>query len=103
MHLGVASGMIYLFHAGVLLANTIAFFTAFIFSYVFQTLYVFNSRFHVKRFLKFFLVQYGAFLLSYLLSSVVQLKNDYLHTLVIVIIIPIVGFIIHKFWTFKEF
>lgn len=103
VHLGVAWGMIYLFDAGVLFANSVAFFTAFIFSYIFQTLYVFQSHFHLKRFIRFFLVQYGAFLASYLLSNVVQLENSYFQTLLIVVIMPVVTFIIHKFWTFKEF
>ncbi|MBD3796131.1 MAG: GtrA family protein [Campylobacterales bacterium] len=103
IHLLSAWGVIYLFDVSVFVANTVAFFTAFIFSYIFQTLFVFNSHFHVRKFIKFFLVQYGAFLLSYLLSNIVELQNSYLHTLLIVVIMPLVTFIIHKFWTFKEF
>ena len=103
IHLGTAWGVIYLFHLSVFSANSVAFFTAFIFSYIFQTLYVFVTHFHIKRFLKFFLVQYGTFLFSFLISDVFVIENAYLHTLLIVAIMPLVTFVIHKFWTFKEF
>ena len=102
VHLLTAWAIIYFFSASVFIANTFAFFTAFIFSYIFQTLYVFNTHFHIKRFMKFFLVQYGTFLASYLLSDVFVIQNGYLHTLLIVAIMPLITFVIHKFWTFKE-
>ncbi len=102
VHLFTAWVIIYFFSASVFIANTFAFFTAFIFSYIFQTLYVFNTHFHIKRFMKFFLVQYGTFLASYLLSDVFVIQNGYLHTLLIVAIMPLITFVIHKFWTFKE-
>ena len=102
IHLFSAWAVIYLFSASVFFANTFAFFTAFIFSYIFQTLYVFNSTFHFKKFIKFFSVQFSAFLLSYLLSDIVVIPNSYLHTLLIVAIMPLITFVIHKFWTFKK-
>ena len=102
VHLLTAWAIIYFFSASVFIANTFAFFTAFIFSYIFQTLYVFNTHFHFKRFMKFFFVQYGTFLTSYLLSDVFVIQNGYLHTLLIVAIMPLITFVIHKFWTFKE-
>jgi len=102
VHLLTAWAIIYLFDASVFISNTFAFFTAFIFSYIFQTLYVFKSTFHFKKLLKFFLVQYGTFLFSYLLSELFVVQNSYLHTLLIVAIMPLITFLIHKFWTFKE-
>ncbi|WP_193114251.1 GtrA family protein [Sulfurimonas marina] len=102
IHLGVASGVIYFFQAGVFIANSIAFFTAFMFSYIFQTLFVFTTSFQLKKLFRFFLVQYGTFLFSYILSNIIELSNAYLHTALIVVIMPLVTFIIHKFWTFKE-
>ena len=103
IHLFTAWAIIYFFTASAFSANTLAFFTAFIFSYVFQTLYVFHSTFHKKKIVKFFFVQYGTFLLSYLVSNVFMMQNSYLHTLIIVAIMPLITFVIHKFWTFKEF
>jgi putative flippase GtrA len=102
IHLFTAWAVIYFFAASVFTANLVAFLTAFGFSYIFQTLYVFNSSFHFVKFIKFFAVQFGSFLLAYLLSDVFLLTNSYLHTLLIVAIMPIVTFVIHKFWTFKE-
>jgi putative flippase GtrA len=102
VHLLTAWAIIYLFAASVFIANTVAFFTAFIFSYIFQTLYVFNTHFHIKRFMKFFLVQYGTFLFSFVISDIFPIANSYLHTLLIVAIMPLITFVIHKFWTFKE-
>jgi putative flippase GtrA len=102
VHLFTAWAIIYFFAASVFVSNTLAFFTAFIFSYIFQTLYVFNTSFHPKKFIKFFLVQYGTFLFSYLLSGIFPIQNSYLHTLLIVAIMPLITFVIHKFWTFKK-
>ncbi|HIP13930.1 MAG TPA: GtrA family protein [Sulfurimonas autotrophica] len=103
VHLFTAWAIIYFFATSVFVANTLAFFTAFVFSYIFQTLYVFHSTFHIKKIVKFFSVQYGTFLFSYLVSDVFVIQNSYLHTLIIVAIMPLITFVIHKFWTFKEF
>lgn len=102
VHLFTAWANIYLFNASVFVSNTFAFFTAFIFSYIFQTLYVFSTNFHLKKFIKFFLVQYGTFLFSYLFSKLFSIHNSYLHTLLIVVIMPLIAFLMHKFWTFRE-
>ena len=102
IHLLTAWALIYLFGLAVLSANSVAFLTAFGFSYIFQTLYVFGSTFHFVKFLKFFGVQFCTFLLSFVLSDIFPVTNSYLHTLLIVAIMPLVTFVIHKFWTFKE-
>jgi len=102
IHLGVAWLLLYIFTDSVFFANLFAFLTAFGFSYIFQTLYVFKSTFHFKKLLKFFAVQFGTFLFSYFTSDLFPITNSYLHTLVIVAIMPLVTFTIHKFWTFKE-
>ena len=102
IHLLSAWAIMYSFATSVFVSNAGAFFIAFAFSYVFQTLYVFASSFLVERFAKFFVVQFGTFLLSYLLSVFASLQNGYLHTLLIVAIMPLISFAIHKFWTFKE-
>ena len=102
IHLGSAWTVLFLFQTSVFVANTVAFFIAFGFSYVFQTLYVFQSHFHLHKFVKFFLVQFWSFLLAYILSDVVKIDNGYVHTLLIVAIMPLVTFTLHKLWTFKE-
>jgi len=102
IHLFTAWLIIYFFTKSIFIANTIAFFIAFLFSYIFQTLFVFNVNINTKRLLKFFIVQYSSFLLSYLISNIFYIKNSYLHTLIIVAIIPLITFAIHKFWTFTK-
>lgn len=102
IHLFTAWALIYFFQTTVFISNIFAFFIAFSFSYVFQTLYVFKTIFHFLKLLKFFAVQFGTFLFSYILSDMVNIQNSYLHTLMIVAIMPLITFVIHKFWTFKE-
>ena len=101
VHLLSAWEIIYLFSASVFVSNIFAFFLAFVFSYIFQTLYVFQVEFHFLKLLKFFIVQFGTFLFSFFLSNIIVIENSYLHTLLIVAIMPLITFVIHKFWTFK--
>jgi len=101
IHLLSSWAFIYFWAFSLFFANMSAFFIAFIFSYIFQTLYVFNTTFHLKRFIRFFFVQFLIFLLSYLISKIIQIENNYLQTLIIVVIMPLITFVIHKFWTFK--
>ena len=100
VHLSIAWLLIYLLALSVFMANTMAFFTAFVFSYVLQTKFVFQSRFEWVRFLKFLSVQFAAFLLSFMIASLLPVQNAYVQTFLIVLIIPLVTFLIHKFWTF---
>jgi putative flippase GtrA len=101
IHLFTAWALIYFFQTTVFVSNILAFFVAFAFSYIFQTLYVFNTQFHLLKLLKFFTVQFGTFLFSFILSDLINIQNSYLHTLLIVAIMPLITFFIHKFWTFK--
>jgi len=102
IHLGSAWMVLFIFQTSVFAANSVAFFTAFGFSYLFQTLYVFQTDFHLHKFVKFFLVQFLSFLVAYILSDVVPISNGYVHTLLIVAIMPLVTFSAHKLWTFKH-
>lgn len=101
IHLLSAWLLIYGFAASVLLANSCAFLIAFMFSYLFQSKYVFHTAFYWQKFTRFFAVQGGAFVLAYMLSTWFPLDNQYMQTLLIVMVIPLVSFIIHKLWTFK--
>ena len=101
IHLFTAWALIYFFQTTVFISNMLAFFVAFSFSYIFQTLYVFKTIFHFSKLFKFFTVQFGTFLFSYILSEMLSIQNNYLHTLLIVAIMPLITFVIHKFWTFK--
>jgi len=101
IHLLSAWLLMYGVGASVLLANSCAFLIAFMFSYVFQSKYVFRATFDWQKFMRFFAVQSGAFMLAYMLSTWFRLDNQYIQTLLIVAVIPLISFVIHKLWTFK--
>jgi len=101
IHLLSAWSIIYIFSTTVFLANILAFLIAFSFSYIAQTQYVFQSEFHIVKFFKFFGVQFFTFLFSYVVTTLIPVESSYLHTLLIVAIMPLITFTIHKFWTFK--
>ncbi len=62
---------------------------------------MFKTTFDVQKFVRFFAVQSGAFVLAYMMSTWFPLDNQYLQTLLIVAVIPLLSFVIHKLWTFK--
>jgi len=101
IHLLSAWSIIYIFGATVFTSNIFAFLIAFSFSYIAQTQYVFESEFHIVKFFKFFGVQFSTFLFSYFVSNILRIESSYLHTLLIVAIMPLITFTLHKFWTFK--
>jgi len=101
IHLLSAWLLIYGLSTSVLFANSCAFLIAFIFSYIFQSKYVFRTTFDKQKFVRFFTVQSGAFFLAYMLSTWFRLENQYMQTLLIVAVIPLISFVIHKLWTFK--
>ena len=101
IHLLSAWSILYIFGTTVFVANVFAFLIAFSFSYIAQTQYVFQSEFHIVKFFKFFGVQFFTFLFSYVVSNILQIGSNYLHTLLIVAIMPLITFTLHKFWTFK--
>lgn len=102
IHLVTAWSLVYLFDSSFFYANLSAFLLAFISSYIFQTLYVFESHFEINKLVKFFLVQFGVFLLSYAATNLFLLTNQYLQTLLLVVIMPLLSFFVHKLWTFKR-
>jgi len=101
IHLLSAWLLIYGLSTSVLLANSCAFLIAFMFSYIFQSKYVFKASFDAQKFVRFFAVQSGAFVLAYMSSTWFRLDNQYIQTLLIVMVIPLVSFVIHKLWTFQ--
>lgn len=101
IHIATAFLYLYFVKADVLIANTLGFCVAFIFSYTIQSLFVFKHKLKISKTVKYFLVQLGALIIAYFSSNILQLENSYIHTLVISFLLPLVTFFIHKFWTFK--
>ena len=101
IHISAAFLYLYFVKADVLIANTVGFCVAFIFSYTIQSLFVFKHKLKISKTFKYFLVQLGALIIAYFASNILRLENSYIHTLVISFLLPLVTFFIHKFWTFK--
>ena len=102
IHIAIASLYIYFLDENIFIANALGFCIAFSFSYTVQSLYVFEHNLEKGKFLKYFLVQMGALLLALFISSFLSLENLYIQTLIISILLPLITFVIHKLWTFKN-
>ncbi|MGR5489160.1 GtrA family protein, partial [Vibrio alfacsensis] len=51
---------------------------------------------------KFFMVQFGALMISQGISELFSDLNSYIRVLVVVVILPVVTYLIHKIWTFSD-
>ena len=102
IHIAIASLYIYFIDENIFMANSLGFCIAFTFSYTIQSLFVFKHPLEVKKLIRYFLVQFGALLIALFSSNFLALENLYIQTLVISILLPLITFIIHKFWTFKN-
>ncbi|GEM_PF-821798 len=101
IHFTISSLFIYFLHTSIYLSNIIAFFIAYIFSYSMQSTFVFGHIIAINKAFKYFIVQFFALIISMFISNVFY-YNDYIKTIIIIIIMPFITFSIHKFWTFQE-
>ncbi len=102
IHLGIAFLWLYTVNTSLFLANTAGFSVAFIFSYTIQSRYVFLHVLSLSKALRYFIVQFGALLASLFLSDMLVGYNSYIKTLIVVILLPLITFVIHKLWTFRH-
>ncbi len=102
LHLTVAFSLLKFSSSGVFLANLMGFAFAFTFSYLMQSLFVFKKSISLETVKRFFIVQFSSMLFSQLISALIPTGNRYLHTVLIVIMIPLITYLIHHFWTYKE-
>ena len=93
---------IYFVDDSVFSSNIFGFACAFLFSYLAQSKFVFNSNISFNKASKFFLVQFVSLLLAIGLTNLTQGLNAYFKVLIIVVILPLITFIIHRLWTFVE-
>jgi len=77
------------------------FLVAYIFSYTIQSKFVFEREISRDRAIKYFLVQVGALVVAILLSDILDGFNSYIKSIIVALLLPLVTFFIHKFWTFK--
>ena len=102
IHVGVASAYIYLINNSLFQSNITGFMVAYVFSYIMQSLFVFEHAINWYKALKYFIVQFGSLLASIAISNMFYLFNSYIKTVLVVVFMPLVTFMVHKFWTFKD-
>jgi len=102
IHLSIASWYIYFINNSLLQSNIIGFFIAYIFSYLMQSKYVFEHKISIEKAIKYFIVQFSALLLAIMTSDLFNIYDNYIKTVIIVILLPSITFLIHKFWTFQK-
>ncbi|PKF51304.1 GtrA family protein [Enterovibrio nigricans] len=102
MHVVAAFAMIHFFMTPVFVANVIGFACAFFLSYFLQSTFVFKQHLSLNNAFRFFTVQFSALVISQLISEIFQGSSPYLRVLIVVFLIPLVTYIIHKIWTFSE-
>ncbi|WP_415251245.1 GtrA family protein [Sulfurimonas sp.] len=101
IHIAISFLYLYYIEQSVFIANTIAFIIAFIFSYTFQSLFVFGHKLQINKVIKYFAVQCSSLFLAFLISHFLFFENLYIQTIVISFLLPLITFFIHKFWTFR--
>lgn len=102
IHVGVASAYIYMVNSSLLQSNIVGFMVAYLFSYTMQSIFVFEHAISWHKALRYFIVQFGSLLASIAISNMFYLFNSYVKTVLVVVLMPLVTFMVHKFWTFKD-
>ena len=102
IHVVLAFVFIYFFYPSLLLSNIFGFCIAYIFSYIAQSTFVFESQLTVKKAIKYFIVQFSSLIISIQITGIIDDLNLYLNVLLVVFILPFITFIIHKLWTFSK-
>ena len=101
VHISIASLYIYFIYDSLFQSNIMGFLVAYIFSYTIQSKFVFEREISRDRAIKYFLVQVGALVVAILLSDILDGFNSYIKSIIVALLLPLVTFFIHKFWTFK--
>ena len=102
IHVSVAYSYIYFIDSSIFFSNVLGFVVAFFFSYTIQSIYVFKHSINLNKAFKYFSVQFSALLAAILVSNYIPIDNSYLKTVIVVLVLPLITYIIHKFWTFQE-
>ncbi len=101
IHMSTALGYIRYISDSLLQSNIAGFLLAYIFSYTMQSYFVFRHDIVWQKALKYFVVQFGSLLTSIAISNLFY-YNNYIKTILVIIIMPLITYTIHKFWTFKD-
>lgn len=102
IHISVAFLFIKFIQNSIFLSNLSGFLVAFFFSYLMQSTFVFNHKINIKKASKYFVVQLLSLVISISIIQLIDFQNSYIKTILIVIILPFITYLAHKFWTFSE-
>jgi len=102
VHFLIASLCIYMIHDSLFISNVMGFLIAYVHSYIMQSKVVFNHAISRIRAIKYFIVQLGALIVSIYVSDLLSEFNNYIKTVVVIIIMPLITYTVHNFWTFKK-
>jgi len=101
IHIAGASLYIYFINSSLLQSNIVGFLLAYTFSYTIQSKFVFESTLNQAKAIKYFLVQVVALLIAIFVSDILDGYSSYIKTIIVALLLPLVTFFVHKFWTFK--
>ncbi|MDA0110558.1 GtrA family protein [Vibrio mediterranei] len=102
IHIAVAFLFLHFIQDNVLYANVCGFTIAFFFSYFAQTLIVFKNKVNWGNAVRFFTVQFASLMVAQSISALFSDVNSYIRVLIVVVILPIITYLVHKIWTFSE-
>ena len=102
IHMLVAFACLHWWIDNLWLANMVGFGWAFCFSYTVQSLLVFKHQLGVRKAMLFLLVQLSALVVAIALADTLSMLNNYLRVVVTAFLLPLITFVIHKFWTFSD-
>jgi len=102
VHISAAFLFIYFVDPSLFFSNLFGFGWAYLFSYFFQSKFVFESDISLTKALKYLLVQLLSLLLAMGCSNAAAEFNVYLKVLLTAVILPLINFVVHKVWTFAD-
>ena len=100
IHIIVAFLYLHFVANSILFSNVSGFLSAFAFSYMVQSHFVFEHKLSLSKAWRYFIVQVVALMVSIVVAKYIPLDN-YLRVIVVAFILPLMTFFIHKLWTFS--
>lgn len=103
IHVAIAYFLIHNLYLSPPLANGFAFISATFISAIINSKWSFSSQLNSKVLYKFFLVSLMGFLISTIIAWVSQILgyNYLLGIIFVAIVVPVLSFALHNFWTFR--
>ncbi|MFZ4791973.1 MAG: GtrA family protein [Candidatus Competibacteraceae bacterium] len=103
LHIIVATILIEFLYIHPSISNALAFLCSNLVSYILNTVWSFEKSLNYQSFVRFFTVSFVGFLVTVSIASFAQMMGWHyqIGIAMIVIIVPIISFIIHKKWTYN--